>query len=128
MRYKHYSIAGKVRIFDDLNEVKKQITPLLGGDAEGRGGWLKSEQTKIWIILTQESIDNNELLIKNFKNNWITIIPRWTKSNLASCAHSLFDHYHQAEKSWINLLFVEKLPEEWIGYWIMNRVKRSAEV
>ena len=128
MRYKHYSITGKVRIFDDLNEVKKQITPLLGGDAEGRGGWLKTEQTKIWILLTQELINNNKKLIEDFEKCWITIIPRWTKSNLASCAHSLFDHYHTAEKSWINLLFVEWLPEEWIGYWIMNRVKRSAEV
>jgi hypothetical protein len=83
---------------------------------------------KIWILLTQEFIYNNKELIENFEKNWITIIPRWTKSNLASCAHSLFDHYHTAEKSWINLLFVERLPEEWIGYWIMNRVKRSAEV
>jgi hypothetical protein len=88
----------------------------------------ESENTKIWILLTQELIDNNKKLIKDFEKNWITIIPRWTKSNLASCAHSLFDHYHTAEKSWINLLFVERLPEEWIGYWIMNRVKRSAEV
>jgi hypothetical protein len=88
----------------------------------------ESKDTKIWILLTQELINNNEKIIENFKNDWITIIPRWTQSNLASCAHSLFDHYHTAEKSWINLLFVERLPEEWIWYWIMNRVKRSAEV
>jgi hypothetical protein len=73
-------------------------------------------------------MDWNKEMIKWFKEKWITIIPRWTKANLASCAHSLFDHYHTAEKSWINLLFVERLPEEWIGYGIMNRVKRSAEV
>ena len=73
-------------------------------------------------------MDSNEKLIGEYKQSWITTISRWTRSNLASCAHSLFDHYHQAEESWINLLFVERLPEEWIGYWIMNRVKRSAEV
>ena len=116
MRYKHYSISWHVRIFDDLKDI-----PKLHKEFE----W---EDTKIWILLTQELIDNNEKLIEQYKEDWITIIPRWTKSNLASCAHSLFDHYHTAEKSWINLLFVERLPEEWIGYGIMNRVKRSAEV
>ena len=139
MRYKHYSIAGHVRIFDDLNEVEKVCLPLLRGNVVYDKGveiplgyavspFKKGEQIKIWILLTQELIDNNKKLIENFEKFWITIIPRWTKSNLASCAHSLFDHYHTAEKSWINLLFVERLPEEWIGYWIMNRVKRSAEV
>jgi len=116
MRYKHYSITGHVRIFDDLKDIPKLYKEFEWKD------------TKIWILLTQELIDNNEKLIEKYKNNWITIIPRWTQSNLASCAHSLFDHYHTAEKSWINLLFVERLPEEWIGYGIMNRVKRSAEV
>ena len=145
MRYKHYSIDGHVRIFDDLNslhnvisnECEKSMGVTRSGffasaqndEKEKDSSATASEwQVKIWILLTQELVYNNQDLIENFKNNWITIIPRWTKSNLASCAHSLFDHYHTAEKSWINLLFVEKLPEEWIGYWIMNRVKRSAEV
>ncbi len=116
MRYKHYSISWHVRIFDNITDI-----PTLSKEFD-------TQDTKIWILLTQELIDNNKNIIDDFSKEWITIIPRWTKSNLASCAHSLFDHYHQAEKSWINLLFVEKLPEEWIGYWIMNRVKRSAEV
>ncbi len=116
MRYKHYSISWHVKIFDKLSDIS-----VLSKNFE-------SKDKKIWILLTQELIDNNKKLVKNFINNWIIIIPRWTKSNLASCAHSLFDHYHNAEKSWINLLFVEKLPEEWIWYWIMNRVNRSAEV
>ncbi len=116
MRYKHYSISWHVRIFDDLKDI-----PKLHKEFE----W---EDTKIGILLTQELIESNKKIIENFEKESITVIPRWTKSNLASCAHSLFDHYHQAEKSWINLLFVERLPEEWIWYWIMNRVKRSAEV
>ena len=116
MRYKHYSISWHVRIFDNLTDI-----PTLSKEFE-------AQNTKIWILLTQELIDNNKNIIEDFSKNWITIIPWWTKSNLASCAHSLFDQYHNAEKSWINLLFVENLPEEWIGYWIMNRVKRSAEV
>ncbi len=116
MRYKHYSISWHVRIFDNLTDI-----PTLSKEFE-------AQNTKIWILLTQELIDNNKNIIEDFSKNWITIIPRWTKSNLASCAHALFDQYHNAEKSWINILFVEKLPEEWIGYWIMNRVKRSAEV
>ena len=133
MRYKHYSIDGHVRIFDKLAGIESVIlsvseesrkSPLIKEDLEGFEKW----PTKIWILLTQELIDNNKKLIESFEKDWITIIPRWTQSNLASCAHSLFDHYHTAEKSWINLLFVERLPEEWIGYWIMDRVKRSAEV
>ena len=116
MRYKHYSISWHVRIFDKLTDI-----PTLSKEFD-------TQDTKIWILLTQELIDNNKDIIKNLSKESITIIPRWTKSNLASCAHSLFDHYHQAEKSWINLLFVERLPEEWIWYWIMNRVKRSAEI
>ena len=116
MRYKHYSISGHVRIFDEISNI-----PNLSKEFDSKG-------TKIWILLTQELIDNNKKIIENFEKDWITVIQRWTKSNLASCAHSLFDHYHTAEKSWINLLFVERLPEEWIGYGIMNRVKRSAEV
>jgi len=145
MRYKHYSIAGHVRIFDDLNNLHNVISneceKSIGVNASSWTQWRildktqdsssfqSSEwQTKIWVLLTQELINKNKELIDNLGKEWITIIPRWTKSNLASCAHSLFDHYHTAEKSWINLLFVERLPEEWIWYWIMNRVKRSAEV
>ena len=116
MRYKHYSISWHVRIFDKLSDI-----PKLCKEFE----W---ENSNIWILLTNELINNNLNIIEKYSNKWITIIPRWTKSNLASCAHSLFDHYHTAETSWINLLFVERLPEEWIGYGIMNRVKRSAEV
>ncbi len=116
MRYKHYSISWHVRIFDKLSDI-----PKLCKEFE----W---ENPNIWILLTSELINNNLNTIEKYSNKWITIIPRWTKSNLASCAHSLFDHYHKAEQSWINLLFVERLPEEWIWYGIMNRVKRSAEV
>ena len=148
MKYKHYSIDGHVRIFDDLYDLEHLISenfplfkeggPLAVGDFKNPHpdksgspfvkGQRKEQNIRIWIILTQELIDNNKKLLNSRKEQWITIIPRWTKSNLASCAHSLFDHYHNAEKSGINLLFVERLPEEWIGYWIMNRVKRSAEV
>ena len=120
MRYKHYSISGQVRIFNNLSDIEE----VLPSQTDKTSEW----QTKIWILLTQELVDWNKKIIECFEEQWITIIPRWIKSNLASCAHSLFDHYHTAEKSWINLLFVERLPEEWIGYWIMNRVKRSAEV
>ncbi len=116
MRYKHYSISWHIRIFNKLSDISTLSKKY------------KSKNTIIWILATQELINNNKELINQFSKDWATIIPRWTKSNLASCAHSLFDHYHKAEKSWINLLFVENLPEKWIWYGIMNRVKRSAEV
>ena len=116
MRYKHYSISWHIRIFGKLSDIPKLSKEF------------KSKDTKIWILLTQELINRSPKTIEKYINQWITIIPRWTRCNLASCAHSLFDHYHKAEKSWINLIFVERLPEEGIWYWIMNRVKRSAEV
>ncbi len=118
MRYKHYSISGHVRIFDNISDIQKLAEPFIQED----------KNTKIWILLTQELLENNKGIINELSQHGITIIPRWTQSNLASCAHALFDCYHNAEKSGINLLFVERLSEDWIGYWIMNRVKRSAEV
>lgn len=118
MRYKHYSISGHVRIFDNISDIQKLAEPFIQED----------KNTKIWILLTQELLENNKGIINESSQHGITIIPRWTQSNLASCAHALFDCYHNAEKSGINLLFVERLSEDWIGYWIMNRVKRSAEV
>lgn len=118
MRYKHYSISGHVRIFDNISDIQKLAEPFIQED----------KNTKIWILWTQELLENNKGIINELSQHGITIIPRWTQSNLASCAHALFDCYHNAEKSGINLLFVERLSEDWIGYWIMNRVKRSAEV
>jgi hypothetical protein len=53
---------------------------------------------------------------------------RGTHKNLATCAHALFDFYHYFDKEGVDILYVEKLPEIGIGYSIMNRVKRSAEV
>jgi len=118
MRYKHYSISGHVRIFDNISDIQKLAEPFIQ----------ENRNTKIWILLTQELLENNKGIINELSQHGITIIPRWTQSNLASCAHALFDCYHNAEKSGINLLFVERLSEDWIGYGIMNRVKRSAEV
>lgn len=115
MRYKHYSIEWHVRIFDKLEELENRI--------------LEYPDSKVWILLTHELIQQNQDLLNQLESKkGITIIEWWNKQNLASCAHSLFDHYHTAEKNGINLLFVERLPEEWIWYWIMNRVKRSAEI
>lgn len=114
MRYKHYSISGEVRIFDSLSDISLSSQSIHSPDIH------------IWILLTQELQESNPDLIQHFVRDWMTILPRGTTSNLASCAHLLFDQYHSAEQAWINLLFVERLPEEWIGYAIMNRVKRSA--
>ena len=115
MRYKHYSIEWHVRIFDELLDIENKISEYPG--------------SKVWILLTRELIQQNKDLLNQLElEKGITIIERWNKQNLASCAHTLFDHYHTAEKNGINLLFVERLTEEGIWYGIMNRVKRSAEV
>jgi hypothetical protein len=36
--------------------------------------------------------------------------------------------YHRFDQQDVEILYVERLPEMGIGYSIMNRVKRSAEV
>jgi hypothetical protein len=33
-------------------------------------GQRKEQNTKIWILLTQELIGNNKKLIENFENDW----------------------------------------------------------
>ena len=109
MRYKHYSITGEVKIISEVDMS------------------LLTEWKKIWFLVTQEFLeDNQEFFGMILEEVQIKI---WgSYENLVSCAHSLFESYHSFEQDNINLLYVEQLPEVGIGYSIMNRVKRSAEI
>ena len=118
MRYKHYSISGKVVVIDSIT------SPLMKG---GKGG-SNTKQGKIGYLITQEFFDAHQPFfsaLKEQKNVLIKI--RGTHKNLATCAHNLFDLYHYFDQQKVDILYVEQLSEIGIGYSIMNRVKRSRE-
>jgi hypothetical protein len=78
------------------------------------------------FILTDETIDNNRSKLNNLPNNF-HIISWWSQNDLITCSQKLFDLYHQCDKEWIDLIFIEQLKEEGLWFSIMNRVKKSAE-
>ncbi|GHW02856.1 threonylcarbamoyl-AMP synthase [candidate division SR1 bacterium] len=109
MRYKHYSISGSVVIVNEEGLAMRN--------------WENKENKKIGFLITQEIYNKNQTFFSN------VLFKIWgTHSNLAICAHNLFDMYHYFDKEGVDVLYVEELPEVGIGYSIMNRVKRSAEI
>ena len=106
-RFKHYSIPWEIIIINTYSEIEQK------------------DDEQIAIIATKEWI-NKEINESNKKENSL-ILERGTEENLASCAHSLFDLYHRCETLWIKKVFIQRLPENWLWFAIMNRVKRSAE-
>lgn len=105
-RYKHYAPKADVQMFKTYTDVKKFITTT----------------KNIWLIATDEFLARHAKKLKNYGR---TIYPRWTKNNLATCAKNLFQLYHQCDKDKQQLILIESLPEKWLGYAIMNRVKKS---
>lgn len=109
--FKHYSPSARVQIIKKIeNSLFSQY-----GDVKN-----------IALIGTKEMLKKEESLLKKYKNT-LHILEWGTHENLVSCAKSLFELYHYCDKLGIDHIFIEGLPEEWIGYAIMNRVKRSAE-
>ena len=106
-RFKHYSIPWEIIIIENIREIKD------------------STEEKIAIIATKEWIDKEN--INTIKNENKLILERWTENNLASCAHNLFELYHKCETLGIKKVYIQRLPENWLWFAIMNRVKRSAE-
>ncbi len=110
-RFKHYTIDAEIQIIEHLDEIPKKLT----------------EPTA--IIATRERFQREESFwgqnepfdIQRLK------LERGTESNLASCAHKLFELYHACEKAGMKKVYIQKLSESGLGFAIMNRVKRSAE-
>ncbi len=105
-RYKHYAPKGKVIAFKTIKDIQTII---------------KKNKT-YWLIATNEFIARH---IKKLKDYGLTLYQRWTKNNLATCAKNLFQLYHQCDKDKQEIILIEALPEKWLGYAIMNRVKKS---
>lgn len=108
--FKHYSPKGNVQLFKDINQI---FFPL--------------SRDKTAILVTQEWIDDHKDRVDQFLAQGGILYLRWTKSHLISCAKTLFSWYHKADQEHIEHLFVEPLPEQGLGYAIMNRVKKSTE-
>lgn len=109
--FKHYSPNAKIQLLQNTNQISFDL--------------LSTQKTA--ILVTQEWIDDYKDRVDQFVAQGGTLYLRWTKSHLLSCAKSLFSWYHQADQASIQQLFVEPLAEQWLGYAIMNRVKKSAE-
>lgn len=109
--YKHYSPNAKIQIIQDL-----EVLDL----------YMNVKNKIMAFILTDETIDNNRSKLNNLPNNF-HIISWWSQNDLITCSQKLFDLYHQCDKEWIDLIFIEQLKEEGLWFSIMNRVKKSAE-
>jgi L-threonylcarbamoyladenylate synthase len=116
--YKHYSPDAQVEIIDCNTETifKKKIISKIKA----------SPSHKIWLILTQQCITTYQKILNQYKNH-VTILPRWSRDDLISCAQKLFDLYYTCDQMDINYILIEYLPENWLWLSIMNRVKKSSE-
>lgn len=108
--FKHYSPKGNVELLQNINQI---FFPL--------------SRDKTAILVTQERIYDHKDRVDQFVAQGGILYLRWIKSQLTSCAKTLFSFYHQSDKEHISHLFVEPLEEKWLGYAIMNRVKKSTE-
>jgi len=109
--YKHYSPDAHIQIINKLDQIDN---------------YLKIDNEKIAIMLTEETIKENKNKLNKLSKN-IKIISWWSKKDLIICAQKLFSIYYDCDKEWIDLILVEQLEEQWIGFSIMNRVKKSVE-
>ena len=76
------------------------------------------------IIATKEWFDEH---LCDLENIGIHRYVRWSRDDLLSCAQNLFQLYHQCDRDGMKHIYIEALPELWVGYAIMNRVKKSIE-
>lgn len=110
-RFKHYNIDAEISIIEHLADIPLPI------------------REKTAIIATGERFNREGSLFGRdpyFDQQGLEL--EWgTETNLSSCAHGLFDLYHYCEKQGIKKVYIQKLEESWLGFAIMNRVKRSAE-
>ncbi len=109
--YKHYSPNASIKIIENLEEIWNISNNI--------------ENKKIALILTKETVEKYQNIISWLSKN-IKVLLRWSQKNLIVCAQNLFKLYHQCDQEWIDLVFIEWLKEEWLGFSIMNRVKKSA--
>lgn len=79
----------------------------------------------IALMVTEETHASLKTALSTM-HDCVTPYLRWSRLHLSSCAASLYHLYHIIEKTHATAIFVEALPESWLGLSIMNRVKKSA--
>ncbi|HOG15554.1 MAG TPA: L-threonylcarbamoyladenylate synthase [Candidatus Absconditabacterales bacterium] len=109
--YKHYSPNASIKIIENLEEIGNISNNI--------------ENKKIALILTKETVEKYQNIISGLSKN-IKVLFRGSQKNLIVCAQNLFKLYHQCDQEGIDLVFIEGLKEEGLGFSIMNRVKKSA--
>lgn len=107
-RYKHYAPDANVSIFTSIDDLTSKIET--------------ATSQKLWIIATKEFLQKNKQQIDVFN---IKTFQLWSEFDMLSCAHNLFSLYNTCDKAGLDNIFIQSLPEEWIGYAIMNRIKKS---
>lgn len=107
-RYKHYAPDADMAIFLSMENLLAQIN--------------ESKKKKIGMIATKEFLEKNKNQIAWLK---IQVFELWSEANMITCAHNLFSIYHQCDKQWLAMVFIQALPEYGIGYAIMNRIHKS---
>lgn len=110
-RYKHYSPDANVSIFNSIEDL------LISIDSD--------KSKRIWVIATKEFLEKNNNQIKHIT---VDIFELWTEADLLTCAQNLFSIYHKCDKDWLENIFIQSLPEVWVWYAIMNRIKKSAKI
>ncbi len=103
-KYKHYAPKAQVHIITSPTQI----------DTNGH---------KACLIATQEFIHKHQKDLATHKA--LKVMVRGTQTNLATCAYSLFWLYHQCDQLDIQKIYIQSLPEQGIGFSIMNRVKKS---
>lgn len=122
-RYTHYSPNGKVVLVDSLDN--SLVHDLL------------EQWENIGLIATKEFLSANKTFINTITNSSeksepnklqpITTFPRGSHTKLIECAQSLYNLYHKCDELNMSIILIEHLPEKWLWYAIMNRVKKSAQ-
>ena len=107
-RYKHYAPNANISLFISIKDLISKIT--------------SSTSKNIGIIATKEFLEKNKNQIDQQN---VKIFELWSEENMITCAHNLFSIYHQCDTQWLEEVFIQKLPEQWIGYAIMNRINKS---
>ena len=111
-RFKHYTIDAEIYMIEHLDEIPKNL----------------DEPTAIIATIERFSREGSFFGQNDYFDQHGLELERGTEQNLASCAHTLFDLYHYCEKQGMKRVYIQKLPETGLGFAIMNRVKRSAEL
>lgn len=110
-KYRHYSPLAKVNLISSSQDIQL---------------WGFSDTNKFALIVTQEFVDENQTYIGQISQSYnITVMILWSLDNLTECAKNLYQLYARCDELFIDHIFIETLPEQWIWYALMNRIRKS---